>query len=383
MIKARVRMRDRRRVYDVRLRDPAGKVYTRTFETKREAEAFQDSERNARRKGAWVDPRLASTSLSVVADDWLQSDRTKKGGSIARDRSILNQHVLPVLGVKAVGAITRADIQKLVNGWAPHFAPSTIGRMYSCVRALFSFAELGELIVRSPCRNIRVPESAPRKAQILDGDDLARLAAAMGDTGLMIYLAALGPRWGEIAGLRVGKIDFLRSTITIATQRTRGERGAMVEQDPKSVRGSRTFTAPDWIMDLLADHLAARSLTGADSQELVFVTPNGAPMHYSNWRRRVWVRATEEAGFPGLHFHDVRKTAATTLVDEGVDIKTAQTRLGHTEQVMLRVYAQATERADRAAAEKIGDRFRPARSTRDGSRTRDANASKRRPQKGA
>jgi integrase len=240
--------------------------------------------------------------------------------------------------------------------------------MYSCVRALFSYAELAELIVRSPCRNIRVPEAPPREAQILDGDDLARLAAAMGDTGLMIYLAALGPRWGEIAGLRVGKIDFLRSTITIATQRTRGEKGAMVEQDPKSLRGSRTFTAPDWIMALLTERLAARSLTGADSQELVFVTPNGAPLHYSNWRRRVWVPATEAAGFPELHFHDVRKTAATALVDEGVDIKTAQTRLGHTEQVMLRVYARATERADRAAAEKIGERFRPARSTRDGSK---------------
>jgi integrase len=185
--------------------------------------------------------------------------------------------------------------------------------MYSCVRALFSYAELGELIVRSPCRNIRVPESSPRKAQILDSHDLVRLAAAMGDTGLMIYLAALGPRWGEIAGLRVGKIDFLHSTIIIATQRTRGERGAMVEQDPKSMRGSRTFTAPEWIMDLLADHLAARSLTGADSQELVFVTPHGAPLHYSNWRRRLRVPASEFAGFSGLHFHDVRKTAATRV----------------------------------------------------------------------
>jgi integrase len=82
-------------------------------------------------------------------------------------------------------------------------------------------------------------------------------------------------------------------------------------------------------------------------------------LHYSNWRRRVWVPATAAAGLPGLHFHDLRHTATTALVEEGVDIKTAQTRLGLSEQVMLRVYAQATERADREAAGRVGDRFRP------------------------
>jgi hypothetical protein len=38
-----------------------------------------------------------------------------------------------------------------------------------------------------------------------------------------------------------------------------------------------------------------------------------------------------------LHFDDLMHIAATALVDEGIDIKTAQTRLGHSEQVMLRM----------------------------------------------
>jgi hypothetical protein len=45
MIQPRLRRRDGRRVYDVRLRDPTGNEYSRTFLTKREPQAFEVSER--------------------------------------------------------------------------------------------------------------------------------------------------------------------------------------------------------------------------------------------------------------------------------------------------------------------------------------------------
>lgn len=56
---------DRR--YDVRLRDPSGKTYTRTFRTRHEAETFAADERASRRRGAWLDPRRAETPLREVA----------------------------------------------------------------------------------------------------------------------------------------------------------------------------------------------------------------------------------------------------------------------------------------------------------------------------
>ena len=65
-------------------------------------------------------------------------------------------------------------------------------------------------------------------------------------------------------------------------------------------------------------------------------------------------------------FHDLRRANATGMVLDGVDLKTAQTRLGHSDpRVTLSVYAQATNAADAAAAEQLGTRFmqfpRPAR----------------------
>lgn len=361
MIEARTRKRDGRRIYEVRLRDATGREYSRTFETKKEAEAFQAAERTARNRGTWVDPRLASVPVSKLAEQWLAANTAKRPGSLARDQSILDNHILPVLGAKPVGSVTRGDVQRIVTSWTTSHAPASTTRMYAVLRALFNFAEDSELIPRSPCRRIRLPQATPRTAEILDADGLARLAAAVGPNGAVVYLGAFGLRWGEVAGLRVDRLDFLRLTITVDSQRTRGLHGEMIDADPKTKAGRRSALAlPDWLMGMVAEILASRGVTATTPDALVFVSPDGAPLHYSNWRRRVWLPARAAAGFPELNFHDLKHTASTALLDEGINIKIAQTRLGHANpRTTLAVYAQATVEADRDAARRLGERFRP------------------------
>ena len=252
-------------------------------------------------------------------------------------------------------------MQQLVNGWAASHAPSSTVRMYAVLRAVMSFAEDSELIARSPCRRIRVPQLTPRLAEILDAEALARLAASMGPHGPMVYLGAFGLRWGEIAGLRVSRLDFLRCAISVDSQVTRGLHGRMIESDPKTRAGRRPSLAiPDWLMGMLAEELAARGLTAGDDDAFVFVSPEGTRLHYSNWRIRVWVPARTAAGLLDLNFHDLKHTAGTALLDEGINIKTAQARLGHANpQTTLALYAQATVQADREASDRLGERFRP------------------------
>jgi len=166
--------------------------------------------------------------------------------------------------------------------------------------------------------------------------------------------------------LRVGRLDVLRSTLEVAEQFTRGKGGAMVLGPPKSHAGRRTMAVPEGLMALLADHLARKGLTGADADKWVFTAPQGGHLDYAHFRRRVWIPATKAAGVEGLAFHDLRRANATGMVLDGIDLKTAQTRLGHSDpRLTIAVYAQATTAADAAAAERLGTRFmkisRPAR----------------------
>ncbi|MBW3536185.1 MAG: site-specific integrase [Actinobacteria bacterium] len=319
--------------YDVKLRDPHGRMYQRSFRTKREAEAWQANELSDRTRGMWVDPRGGLTPVSEWASEWLISNPAKRPGSIARDEAVIRVHLKPAFGHRPLGSITSRDIQHVVNAWSATQAPRTVRRHYAVLRAIFNAAVEAELLWRSPCRGIKLPAVQPDERYIVDGDELAALAAAMGeDYGPLAYLGAvLGLRWGECAGLKVGRLDFLRSTLMVAWQRTRGPGGVMVEGPPKSNAGRRTIAVPAPLMEMLSRHLARRKLTGAHVDAYVFTAPHGGPLDYSHFRDRIWLPACRAVGLPKLRFHDLRHANATGLVADGVDIKTAQTRLGHSD----------------------------------------------------
>lgn len=357
MIQARVRKRDGRRVYDVRLRDHNGREYSTTFPTKREAEEFEAGERTDRRRGEWLDPRLARTRLDELADAWLRSNPAKRPRTLERDREILDAAVGALGPSRQVVSVTRADVQRLVDSWRVELAPSTVRRMYSAVRAMFNYAEGAELISRSPCRHIRLPSADLVERPALDADQLSAVADALGEHRIMVWLGAvLGLRWGEVAGLTVNSVDFLHGSIAVTRQLGRDRKLS----SPKSVAGRRTLAAPVWLLDELAALLASWGLTAEDGGALLFNNLSGGPLNYTAWRRTRWAPACAAAGVPGLRFHDLRSLAASAMVAAGVDVKTAQRRLGHANVTLtLQVYARATAEADRRAAELVGEHFRP------------------------
>jgi integrase len=231
------------------------------------------------------------------------------------------------------------------------------------LRAMFSFAEDSDRLARTPCRGIRLPHVRLVDLPELGADRLEALAEVLGnDQAVMMWIGAvLSLRFAEAAGLTVGALDQLDGSIRVQQQLDRN--GVLVA--PKSDAGTRTLACPKWLIDDLAGLLARRGLTAADGDALVFVSPEGAPLHYTNWRRRVWRPATAAAGMPALRFHDLRSTVATALVASGTNLKTAQTRLGHSSsRVTLDLYARATVESDRLAADAVGDYLRPSRTNR-------------------
>jgi len=269
-------------------------------------------------------------------------------------------HVYPDLGDRTIGSLTPIDIRRLVAEWSEDLAPRSVRRIYGALRAALNYAVEVDRLAGTPCRSIHLPAVEPVVAIVPDPVQLIELVDAIDPNySAMVWLGAvLGLRWGEVAGMRVRRVDLLRKTVTVSEQVTRGTGGAGDIGPPKSAAARRTIGIPSELADELSAHMKSLGLTGADPEELLFPNNEGRPLDYSNWRRRVWEPAVSAAGLNGLNFHDLRRTNATAMVAEGVDVKTAQVRLGHSDpRLTLAIYAQATTEGDRSAARKLGARL--------------------------
>lgn len=171
------KLKNGKTVYDVRLRDPHGRAYKRTFRTKREAETFEATQRVDR-----VDPRKSSTTFAEVAASWLASNPAKRPTTRARDEIVVRVHLLPALGHRPVGSITPADVQAVVHEWCRKRAGNTVRRQYSVLSAVMTTAVLSDLVARTPCRGIKLPPASHTERHIVTADELAALAEAIGAT---------------------------------------------------------------------------------------------------------------------------------------------------------------------------------------------------------
>ncbi|MGO9333496.1 MAG: tyrosine-type recombinase/integrase [Acidimicrobiales bacterium] len=345
--------------YDVRTRIGA-RVVTRTFASKKEADAYASTIEVDRLRGVMLDPGRGRVTVRELGAEWMASNPAKRDDTRATDEYHLNTHIFPELGDRRIDSIMQTDVQSLVNQLSARLAPRTVRRGYGVLRSLCAYAEMTDRIGRSPCRNVKLPAVQPLERSMPLPDDLARLVEAMDQRYRpMVYLGAvLGLRFSEVAALRVGRIDLVNGSVSVNETITRDSRGRPVSDGPKSAASRRTISLPPALRDMLAAHLSGRGLSGDDPDALVFVSPEGGPLRYSNWRNRVWVPAREAAGLPKLGFHDLRRAMATALVQDRTDLKTTQIRMGHSDpRTTLALYAQAVSEADQAAADSLGNRF--------------------------
>jgi hypothetical protein len=130
------------------------RIALETFPTKADALAWLSRAEADITRGAWLDPAAGKITLSEPASQWVVSNPMKRGSSRMRDKSILDNHIVAVLGPEAVFRITRLDVQHLADGWSQDHAPSTVVRMFAVVRGIVGFAVASDMIARSPCTGV-------------------------------------------------------------------------------------------------------------------------------------------------------------------------------------------------------------------------------------
>ena len=144
----------------------------------------------------------------------------------------------------------------------------------------------------------------------------------------MLFLAYSGLRFGEMAALRVGRLDFVRRRAVIAESVTI-VRSEQVFGTPKGHEW-REVPIPAFLIDELRDYVA-----GKDPGDLVFTgSRSGGALRAPVFHNSAFAAAAIAIGKPGLHPHELRHTAASLAIASGADVKVVQQMLGHASAAM-------------------------------------------------
>lgn len=337
----------------VRWRDPEGRPKKMSFEKKVQADNHSAKVEADKLRGTYVDPNAGKVTFKDYAETWREG-QFRDAGTAYQFELRLRLHAYPVLGQLELRKIKPSTIRQWLTGL--DMADSYQRTIFTNVSQVFSAAVADELIGKNPCQS-----TAVRKPRVEHGKIIPwvteRVAAVRNGLAsqykIVVTLGAgLGLRQGEVFGLGVEDVDFLRGVVHVRRQVKLSNGNRPYFALPKS-RKTRTVPLPRSVRDELAAHLAqhpARSVTLPWDQPdgkpvtvaLVTTSRESGAMNRNYFNARLWKPALRSAEVPAIRVngsHALRHYYASVLLDGGESIKTVSERLGHSDPgFTLRVY---------------------------------------------
>lgn len=323
-------------------------VASRTFTTKREAEAWLAREQASLAGG--VDPRAGKVLVRLAFAAWLEDRK----GTVAVKTSKTDASVLRVIppGVANlhVNRVTDREIQRCVTDWSRRYAESTVRRYRATLMAFFASCIRDRIITANPVTRTRVPPQTTPAAEMLPlsgieleqvRDEVCAINPVLGD---IVWLAGwTGLRWSELREVRVG--DFVEVPVPRLVIRRAQPEGAGTKR-PKSGR-TRHVPLVDAVLPLVKAMAA-----GKDPGDLLVTTVNGKRLYATAFKRSThWAQTGR-----GRRLHDLRHTAACLWLEAGVSPTTVQAWLGHADLATTQRYLHYLgTSADESALSRLND----------------------------
>jgi integrase len=345
-------------------------TFSSEAEAKRKANAKEDEVRA--RNSADVSP----DNKKLTVGQWVDSHWTKRKvepGTLKRDTSNLNTHILPYWEDKKLRDVTRDDVQEWVDALTvtralngpnrgARLKPATIVRIYLVFSGIFKAAIVGKpKMPYTPCIKIDLPKIEPPEEQFLTRSEFATLVAQAPnpETEMFCYLGVgTGMRYGEIMGLHRERIDLEQRMITV--QETYDQMMFDIKGYPKS-RKRRGIPISDELCERLARYMdehparpcpvAHRSHESAEQKScrgslLLMSSREGTEVRGTQFRYDCWGPMVRAAKMEYVTAHDLRHTYASWMIQgnpaidqRGLTLDEVSELLGHSSVLVTKRYA--------------------------------------------
>lgn len=298
---------------------------------------------------------------------WLQDVArvSLRPSTYRRYQELIRLHVIPNVGSRP---LVRLSPQHLVALYSTKLqsglSARTVGHIHRVLHRALADALRWGIVARNVCDAVRPPRPAPFEARTLSIDETAVLLSVAREDpleALYVLAATGGLRQGELLALRWEDLDLDAGVMHVQRSIRRQTGQGFVEDEPKTASGRRNVALGAFTVDALRRH-RARQLEvrlGApkwEDRDLVFPDGKGDPMDGTTLLKARWYPLLDRAGLSRIRFHDLRHTAASLMLAQGVHPKVVQERLGHSRiGVTMDTYSHVAPHLQREAAASLDD----------------------------
>lgn len=282
-------------------------------------------------------------------------------------------HIETGLGAVRIDRLEREDVARWLDeiASAGRLSRRSVQICRNVLRAALVDAVDEGLLRRSPATRVAMPRrvAKPVREREVEAWSSQQVDTFLATTDEHVWAAGFrlavlyGLRRSELLALRWDDLRAKEGTIRIDEGLVSTATGA-AWTDAKNARSRRVIPLDKETVKALKgrkrNQAEERLLAGAawDDQNLIFTTRTGNAVMPRSFDRTLDV-LVKRAGIPRLSSHGLRHTAATHMVSGATDLgelRAVADVLGHSPEMLLRVYAHALPESVRAVADRIGQR---------------------------
>lgn len=300
-------------------------------------------------------------AVSPWFDFWIENFKSGnvKTRTLQNYKDRFTHNIKGYIGNMLLSEVKALHCQGVLNKMAESgYCASTIKLSRITMYSMFESAVENGLLAKNP-----VPKAVkcingkkPKAGRVLTIDEqISFLEAVKGKSNYNQYALVLqtGLRVGELTALKWCDIDFENKLLHVArTIDYRTDSGEWEIRSPKSQSGIRNILLSNEAICILKNQrqkMQPLNVIPIEYHDFVFLSKNGNPVKNSTYNKDLQ-RICKKTGIAHFSMHTLRHTFATRCAESGMQPKTLQSILGHSNiSVTMDIYVHCTD--DKKATE--------------------------------
>jgi integrase len=336
--------------------DQAGKRHLKTFERKKDADAWLIDARSEVKRGVH-NPDSTSITVSEAAELWIRRGELEKleRSTLRQYRNHVKLHINPLVGATKLARLSTPAVEAFRDDLLRKCSRPMARKVLASLKSILNEAQRRGLVATNAASPVKVDVRKREQGKLRAGRDFPSkeeiqtvLAKADGRwRPLLVTAIFTGMRSSELRGLGWDAVDFAKEVIHV---HQRADNWGVMGR-PKSAAGDREIPMAPIVVSALKEwRLACPKLKpagGAGEGRLGLVFPNGQGRveNHANIANRgfyalqIAAGIVDSKGKPKYGLHALRHFFASWAIEREFSAKRVQALLGHSSiQMTFDVY---------------------------------------------